>query len=57
MKALSKVLRWLGPDSGHPAISGLVSGLVIAPGGYLVLWMVVWVFHFMQWLPWPSELH
>lgn len=36
---MSAILRWLGPHSGHPVLSGAVCGLFIFVGGFAIGWM------------------
>lgn len=52
MKLLTFLSRILGPDSGYPALSGMLFSVVLMFCLVPVFWSLAWLIH---WLPWPGR--
>lgn len=50
-RIISAIGHFLGPHSGHPALSGFLFAAFTMPIGVLMGWALVWLIHS---LPWPG---
>ncbi|WP_447639550.1 hypothetical protein [Pandoraea norimbergensis] len=50
-RIISAIGRFLGPHSGHPALSGFLFAALSMPIIVFMVWVMQWIVH---WLPWPG---